>query len=193
MNEKFFSGLPKQRVSNSEKVSDKWYIPTYEYWISQATGSNDKGQTRECLEAANGIISDDTYKYVQNPLDANEDKLANLPGIIRNVDFLTPIKEKNIGEYIELPYRFLVTVNNPDTILLRNEEVREEVVSILEQQLVNLLNKGGVETDVETRDIPDIEEYTKKFMSEWFDDRAIQGQKILKLINNFNDSTFLQV
>ena len=124
--------FPEQRVSNAKKRTDEWRTNNMHYWVSMAIGLNDKKETEKNLQYANGYVDKTTYAYVLSPLTAEGDTFKNLPGVIREVDFLTPIKEKNIGEYISLPYNFNVKVNDPDIIMKQNADVANKVLSIVQ-------------------------------------------------------------
>lgn len=173
--------LPQQRVSDSQKLKEEWYKPTLDYWIAKCESCNDKNTTRSNIEAANGEVDAETYKYVLQPISSEELKGKELPGKIRNVDFLTPIKEKNIGEYMELPYKFFVTVNNVDSVLKRNSELKVQLIKVLEQRLFQMMEGGQLDEEF------NLEEYVENFKKKWMDNRAINGQNMLKLINDLND------
>lgn len=179
--------FPEHRISNSKKQQEDWYINAYEYYLALATKSNNKEEVEDMLNAANGIIDEKTYAYVNNPLSGKGNKIENLPGVIREVDFLTPIKEKNLGEYLELPYKFHVLVNDPEIITARNLEIQKQITSLLEQEVINILNQSGVNTGMETKPLPDLEEVRKDIISSWLDERAQDGQDLLNLINQEND------
>jgi len=179
--------LPEQRTSIKKKTEEKWYVPTINYWINRAISLNNKQSTEYNLNAANGIVDEEAYKYVLSPLtksDGAED--IELPGTFRDIDIITPIKEKNIGEYILLPYKFFVTVENADSILLKSKYIEEELYSYIEQLVINEINKEE-ESGVPSKELENIEEFKEKVTDSWFDERAIEGQHILKNINKVNN------
>jgi len=179
--------FPNHRVSNKEKQTEEWYINAYEYYLAMSRAGKNDTEVEDMLNAANGIIGEDTYKYVLEPLSGEQDSVKNLPGTIRNVDFLTPIKEKNIGEYIELPYKFQVLVNDPEVVSSRDLEINKRITAALEQELINILNKNGIETGIESQPVPDLEVLVKNIRDSWFDERAQIGQDVLNLINQENN------
>lgn len=188
---------PSQKTSMNEKETAKWYIPTIDYMIEKAISLNNKTETKRNLDAANNIIDSKTYKYVLNPLSGYDDGLKSLPGEIRNVDFITPILEKNIGEYIVLPYHAQVTINNADVVLLRSRKLKEEMttkmkaafVSMVEstQQLAEQQQSQNPQQQVQAPQMPDFVEYATNYIKEYVDERAIQGQHRLNLLNNLID------
>ena len=187
--------FPNQRVSRSEKEQDSFYKPTYDHIINRALNLNKKDDITAWLDAANGMISNTSLNYLVSPLKDNETEktIGKLPGEIRDTDLINTVRERNIGEYIGLPYKFTVTVHNADAVLRRDLEIADEANKIMQQALINMLNEyydanqEGINTGVVSKEVPDIEEFVKDKTEKWIDDRATRGLNILKLINNIND------
>lgn len=175
-----------QRISNSKKASSDYYIPNMEYWIATATANNDKAQVLDNINASNGIVSDDVYEYVLNPLQSSGDKTQNLPGVIRNIDFITPIREKNIGEYLQLPNNYTVKVDDPDISIVKDSAIADKIRPIIEQKIVNLINEQR-DTGVPTKAVPDIQKEIKEATDNWFDERAENAHELIKRVNDDND------
>ena len=130
--------LPDQRVSDKVKQQAKWYIQNADYWIRLALGQNDKTITQKFLDAANGLVDKSTYEYVlKNYVDKLGDS-AKLYGEIRDVDFLTPIKERYMGEFINMFANYQVFNNDPSATLERNQYLAKKVMGYCNQQIINL-------------------------------------------------------
>ena len=193
------NSIPNQRVSRDSKLKPDFYKPTYDYLVEKAISLNNKDVIKQWLDAANGIITNESLNYTISPLIDPETKktIGKLPGEIRDTDLINTVRERNIGEYIGLPYNYTVLVHNPDAVVKRDKELKEKVDILLQQGLINLLNEyyeqtankqGAVNTGVpSTQDLPDIEKFAKDFVNKWVDDRAINGKNILNLINATND------
>lgn len=192
--------LPQQKVPFKDKLKVEWYKQTADYMINKALHLKDAKLTEDNIKAANGIIDSDTFNYVITPLKGvgdTTDITRNLPGQIRDVDFITPIKEKNIGEYLQLPYTFHVKVNNPDTVILRNKKLGDAVMAKMQEAFVNLVqakqleaeqaNAGNPNQQPQQPQIPDFKQFADKFIKDYIDTRAINGQHRLNLLNDFND------
>jgi len=176
--------LPNQRVSATEKQKDSWYVNNIHYWIDLALVSNIKSDTARHIDAANGVIDEKTYAYALNPLSAYEDKTKNLPGVIREVDFITPIREKNIGEYLELPHESLVKVDDSNVSLRRNQFVAQEVRPMIEEYMVNLMQQG--EQGGQMPQQGQIQQGITDLISNWIDDKAIEAQDLLNWMKDNN-------
>lgn len=194
---------PDQRTSRQAKEKDDFYKPTYDHLINKAVSlrENNKATIKSWLEAANGKISSESLNYLVSPIMDVETKktVGKLPGEIRDTDLINMVRERNMGEYLGLPYKFTVLVHNPDSVLRRDLEVREEVNKLMQQALINLLNEyyeeqvnsqnpnTAINTGMQSKELPDIEKFREDFLEKWIDTRAIQGKNILELINSVND------
>lgn len=190
--------LPDQRTTRDAKGVRKFYQATYDNIISRAISLNDKTQVIDWLNAANGNISNSSIAYMVTPLidDTTKQAIGKLPGEIRETDLINTVRERNLGEYIGLPYKFEVSVHNEDAVMLRDAKVKKEVDMVVQQAIINELNalyeqkvangEEGLNLNVSTEEIPDIKEHIEKVVSDYFDDRAIQGQSLLELVNDIN-------
>lgn len=175
-----------QRTSITVKQSEDWKVGNIHYWMNLAFADNDKVDTQKNINASNGIVDRSTYEYVLNPLQAGSNKLKNLPGEIRDVDFITPIREKNIGEYIELPDSFTVKVNDPNIALLKDAEIKEQLKPLIEQAIINKVNEQE-ETGVPSKDVGDYDKLIEDITSNWFDKRANNAQSLVESVKDYND------
>lgn len=179
-----------QRTSISTKEKQDWRVHNLHYWFNLAVASNDISSVQDNIDAANGIVDSKTYEYVLNPLQAGGNKIKNLPGMIRDIDFITPIREKNIGEYIELPDIFTVKVDDPDIVLKKNSEIQEKIKPIIEQAIINKINEqqeGSEGSGVPSKDIGDIDKIIDDIVDTWFDDRATTAQHLIEYIKDYNN------
>jgi len=183
------SNRPNQRVSISEKMKPDYYMNNMSYYLGVAISNNDKGITQDNIDASNGIVPAKTYNYVTKPLKGDENSNNNLPGDIRNIDFITPIREKNIGEYIELPSEFTVKVDDPNIVIRKNDEVAKIVRPVIEEAIIKEINRLQAESQgqqVDPNQI-NIKKLADKELEKWSDERANNVLKLVKSINNDND------
>lgn len=178
---------PNQRVSESVKTDKKWYIPTIEYWINRAVSFNDKDIVQNDLLAANGYIPPGTYDYVTKPLSKDGDQITKLPGEIRDVDFLTPIKEKHLGEYIELPYTFHVTVDNPIITLERDVSLKKLKAKLVDQAMVNIMNQYIDTGAPSVGENIDVSGQIEDFLNKWAKEKGIKAKRTLTFLNHLTD------
>lgn len=67
-------------------------------------------------------------------------------GEIRDVDFLTPIKERYMGEFINMFSNYQVFNNDPSVTLARNKVLADKVMAYCNQEIINRLNEAGFNT-----------------------------------------------
>ena len=183
---------PNHRISYKAKLRLAWYKPTINYYISLALNNSNYENIKSWLNAANGVIDDTVFLYLTKPILGELKSNISLPDEIRDLDFITPIREKNLGEYIELPYKFQVMVHNDDVIMERNAKVKEQILKLMKQALVNEINANGiqgnpVEQAVPSKPVPDLNTFAKDFIANYLDGRAIKGQTKLEYINYINN------
>lgn len=183
--------LPDQYVGEAEKNKEDWWKPTMDYWISQAEAQNDKSDVEKNLNYANGIIDRSLFRYILQPLApgvVSEDLMKKMPGELRDVDLITYVRERYQGEYMNLPYKFFVKTNNPETVMAFNHGLRKQVRKLIESKFVNLMNTNqNVDTNFGEQPDVDIEKFVKEETQKFFDDQAIDGQNKLELINDRTD------
>jgi len=180
---------PDQYVSSNFKMTDKkWGMEMTNFVIDLASSFSNKSDVQKYLDAANGIVDKATYKYVLATYNTAQGKKEDMPGTIRDVDFLKPIKDRYMGEFIGAYHNYQVFANDPDVVLKRNAKIGEKVYEMLMQKLVNELNAKGVETGKESKEVPDIDKWLATATEDWSDDQVIDGQKRLDLLNALVDA-----
>ena len=187
---------PNQRVSLSEKQKISWFKPMYDYLIAKSANNRDINKIKNRILNANGVISEDEFTYLVKPVDTSGVKF-DLPGKIRDIDFINPIREKAIGSYSQLPYNFQVKVANDDIVPKRDVDLRDAVLDLMNSKLAEHLESimGGEQPQQLSpkQYQEEIDKFIKQFMADWNDDRAIQGQKILNHINDTDDYDFNRI
>ena len=183
------NNLPNQRVSLKTKQTAKWTKSMADYVVNLAVSCNDKSKTREFLDMANGHVNKDMYEYVIKTYgvtgsDIQKEKLID---DLREIDFLQPIKDIYLGEFVNSYNNYQVYTDDPDTIFLRNKAFGDKVIGIMNQQLINELNKT-MPTGQPTKETPDIAEMLEQHIADWNDERAAKAQLRLNLLNNVIDA-----
>lgn len=177
--------MPNQRASASVKRTKDWYIPMTEYVIKLATASSDKRHTKKCLNAANCLIDADDYKYVlktymsaEEQTELERDLDISKIGTLRNVDILTPIKDKYMGEFINSFHNYMVYSFDPEIIIKRNDRLGKLVTKKMFDKLQQLLSSSDGQSDI------DIAGFIKTELENWSDETVDREQKCLELLNS---------
>jgi len=182
---------PDQKVSSSHKHNNKeWARDMCEYVIALSHGYSNKTQIREFLSAANAEVSDDKYNYLLKKYEGDEDmkdainKIKHNIHSMRDVDFITPIKEKFMGEFINSYHNYQAFIHDPDIVFKRNQELGKMVYANIMQNITNQLNQMGVMTGQENMEMPDIEVMLEEEKKKWRNERGKDAQHILDYLND---------
>lgn len=175
---------PDVFASEATKRGAVWTKAMCDWVIATAHSNNDKADIKAFLDAANGIVDESTYKYVMATYNSVNGRKEDLPGKIRDVDFITPIKEKYIGEFINTYNNYQVYNADIDVVTRRNADLRIALDGLLRQQFINIMNANGVQTGEPSKDLPSAEDFMKQAAKDWIDEEADRGQKTLDLLNS---------
>ena len=183
--------IPDQRVAESKKRTDvTWYRTNADAIIDLAISSNDKQLTIDCMKAANGEIDKKDYAYVLSTYmetgessKVEKDLDINRLGKLRDVDILTPIKDKYMGEFINSYHNYQVYSLDPDVIFKRNSEIGTKVVELMFKKLQQILSSQ----DDPNSNI-DIKSFIDKELEDWKDDTVIKEQSSLEMLNAIIDA-----
>lgn len=178
--------IPDDNTTLKQKQNAKWYRNAYDYYIERSGSLYTKSLTEKRLKNANGDISYEDYENILQPITDKREPLV-LPGKIKNIDFITPLKEKNLGEYMELLYNAIVSVKDREALLRKKSKLREVIRPLVAQEIVNRLNQAGFQTGVPNQPDIDIQEVIKDKVDEYTDDKAVKYQHLLNYINEIND------
>jgi len=187
---KNYGEFPDQRVKNSAKEKEEWYIASTNYVIDRAMAASNKSETITRLKAANGEIDEKSIEYAIHPYVKDNEELKKklrFPSKIRKIDIITPIKERYLGEFIKQYHNYQVYIHDSDSVFIRNKELQQAIKGVLLEKLQELILKQE-QDDANIEDI-DVEQFAKDFIEEWSDERVIKGQKRLNLINDLTNAT----
>lgn len=177
--------MPDQRVSFATKQTKEWYIPMADFVINLAVSSSPRDMVRKCLNAANGVLDKKDYAYVMKTyatgneavdleLALNSDKLGKL----RDVDILTPIKEKYMGEFINSYHNYQVYSRDPKAIMKRNSVVGQKITEMMFKKLQELLSSSDGQSQI------NIKEFVEKELEAWKNEVVAKEQDALELLND---------
>lgn len=122
----------------------------------------------------NGIIHDDDYTHVLKPYGK---KRKNFPAQLHNYPILKPAIDLLIGEQRKRPFNFTVSVKNPNVTTKKAEEKKKQITQALQKEFVDLVE--GQKNPEEVKPPKELEE---AFEQTYRDQRAINGQKALNII-----------
>lgn len=179
------TSVPDQMISMSKKKAQDFqhYKDTLEAYLTMSKFKH--GTNREDLltwyKVYNGEKIDNHYsgfedpfatKSTTNPLPLNDVKPWNV--IRANANIIINEKEKR-------PWNYQAVVKNPDAVSARTLAMEEDIKKTLIQNLINIANKNGIDTGVESKQVQNVEDIALKYEMDYIDKRAIEAQKILRV------------
>ncbi len=172
----------RQKLLFSEK-NDKWKKDTVEYIYSKCRPNVNSFD--HLYRAANGELDLADYAYLLKPYGdaiANRPQLQNYPAKMRNYPIIPSIFQLVLGEKRDTPLLAQVVATNPDSINKKKAEEALAIKNALQQTFINTANELGMDTGVDSKPIPPLDQITKMFNSSWSDQRSVAGQEALNYI-----------
>jgi len=181
--------LPNQYVSESKKQEAKFNRDTINYYINISNSSNYISYIERVTNIINGNLNREDYNYVLNPYNSTDSRLLNFPAELRNYDIINPIIRRYCGEFMTGFRNWTVVVQPQGNDTKLKSEISQKVKSVLAQMFVNALNQQGIQTNVESKDVPELEEIAKNTTT-WNEQQEEFGQDALDfLYYNLNCET----
>lgn len=115
--------FPEQRIPNSQK-DYTWGSRCIDYVIAAGLSANDRTKTEQLLEILHNNIPNEFYRKTLNPFNATKEIYTRFPATMRNLDIINDIVRRYISEYTKEQHEFLVTANNPDIIMARDNAIK---------------------------------------------------------------------
>ena len=178
-----YDKIPRQKLSITKK-NKEWREGCVEAYIDLSNSgsgfSKRRTELRDLYDYYNGIIDDADYNYVLKPYGKSR---KNFPSQMRNYPIIKPIIDLLLGEKSKRPLNYTVTVQNSDSISIKENAKSEVIFKNLQQHFMQSVQNQGQEMGVD----PDQEIQLPKhiadmFESSYVDNRAILGQKSLNYI-----------
>lgn len=173
----------RQKLKESEKT-EEWCIETIDF-IRNHGDTNEQLDMAKLYRAYNGYMDHKDYSYFTNPYGSASESVKDLgfPARIKDYPIIKPLVDLLVGEKSKRFTGWQVVVTNPDSIEIYREELNKVLRRNLEQRAINVLNKLGMQTGVESD--PNLEtpaQLYEDFSSSYKDTRAIIGQEALEYI-----------
>jgi len=183
----------QHKTTFEEKGNKEWYENILDYYIDLAKNLNDKSVTRDSLNAAKGVIPEDVFNEVLDQInDKNMKVKITELNILDDVDIVTPIKERYMGEFIKTPNFYTVTVQSDDIVLGVKSKVQESIFNVLIAKLQIRLNT--MMNQMKQQNLPDeevqkqiqninIKDEVEKIKQEYFEKEASKAKKIVEFFS----------
>ena len=177
-----YDKIPRQKLSINKK-NKKWGEECVEAFIdlsnSGSTHSKQKNDLKILYDYYNGVIDEGDYNYVLKPYGKSR---KNFPSEMRNYPIIKPIIDLLLGEKSKRPLNYTVTVQNSDSISMKEQEKSKAISENLRQSFLQSIQEQGVDIGANMDEIPTPKHIADMFESSYVDNRAVLGQKTLNYV-----------
>ena len=177
-----YDKIPRQKLSINKK-NKQWGEQCVEAFIdlsnSGATHSNQKNDLKILYDYYNGVIDEGDYNYVLKPYGKSR---KNFPSEMRNYPIIKPIIDLLLGEKSKRPLNYTVTVQNADSLSMKEMEKSKSIAENLRQSFLQEVQAQGVDVGANMDEIPTPKHIADMFEGSYVDNRAVLGQKTLNYV-----------
>ena len=178
-----YDKIPRQKLPLSKKTK-KWGEECVEAFIDLSDSGSGYSQRKDNLKILydyyNGVIDEADYRYVLKPYGKTR---KNFPSEMRNYPIIKPIIDLLLGEKSKRPLNYTVTVQNADSISIKESAKSEVIFKNLQQHFMQAIQAQGqdMEADPE-QELQMPQHIATMFEDSYVDNRAILGQQSLNYI-----------
>ena len=177
-----YDKIPRQKLSITKK-NKEWREKCVEAFIdlssSGASHNKQKDDMKILYDYYNGVIDEADYKYVLKPYGKSR---KNFPSEMRNYPIIKPIIDLLLGEKSKRPLNYTVTVQNSDSITIKEQQKQEAIAINLRQKFLQQVQAMGVDIGANMDEIPTPKHIADMFEMNYVDNRAILGQQAMNYI-----------
>jgi len=181
-----YDKIPRQKLSRTKK-DKKWKEACVEAFIDLSNSgsgySQKKNDFKILYDYYNGIIDETDYRYVLKPYGKAR---KNFPSEMRNYPIIKPIIDLLLGEKSKRPLNYTVTVQNSDSISIKENAKTEAIFKNLQLHFMQAVqNEGtdlGMSPEQQAQQNPMPQHIAEMFENSYVDQRAILGQQALNYI-----------
>ena len=178
-----YDKIPRQKLSITKK-NKKWGEECVEAFInlsnSGTSHSHKKDELKILYDYYNGVIDEADYNYVLKPYGKAR---KNFPSEMRNYPIIKPIIDLLLGEKSKRPLNYTVTVQNSDSITVKENAKAELIFKNLQQHFMQAVQEQGEDMGQDPNQEVQLPEHiASMFDSTYVDQRAVLGQQSLNYI-----------
>tara|TARA_R110002020_G_scaffold14102_2_gene50240 strand:+ start:298 stop:2604 length:2307 start_codon:yes stop_codon:yes gene_type:complete len=178
-----YDKIPRQKLSITKK-NKKWGEECVEAFInlsnSGTSHSHKKDELKILYDYYNGVIDEGDYNYVLKPYGKSR---KNFPSEMRNYPIIKPIIDLLLGEKSKRPLNYTVTVQNSDSISIKENAKAEVIFKNLQQHFMQAVQSQGQDMGQDQeQEIQLPGHIAEMFDSTYVDNRAVLGQQSLNYI-----------
>ena len=178
-----YNKIPRQKLSITRK-DKKWGEECVEAFINLSNSGTGYSQKKDGIKTLydyyNGVIDEGDYNYVLKPYGKSR---KNFPSEMRNYPIIKPIIDLLLGEKSKRPLNYTVTVQNQDSVSIKEESKKELIYKNLQQHFLQSLQQQGQDVGMDPEQEIELPQHIAEMFEEsYVDTRAVLGQKSMNYI-----------
>jgi len=178
-----YDKIPRQKLSITRK-DKKWGEQCVEAFIDLSNSGSGYSQKKDSLKVLydyyNGVIDEGDYNYVLKPYGKSR---KNFPSEMRNYPIIKPIIDLLLGEKSKRPLNYTVTVQNQDSVSIKEDSKKSLIYKNLQQHFLQSLQRQGEDVGMDPEQEIELPQHIADMFEEsYVDTRAILGQKSMNYI-----------
>lgn len=178
--------IPKQRIPLSQK-NEAWQKSCVDAFINLSKFGISERRTylKSLYDYYNGVIDEEDYNYVLKPYGKTR---KNFPSKLRNYPIIKPVIDLLLGEKSKRPLEFTVTVQNSDSVSIKEETLKNLMLTNIKAKFLSELAKQGqLPEGMQAEEPPLPTQVQEEFNRSYVDSRAVRGQASLNYIMYFTE------
>ena len=182
--------FPTSKVSDDVKKSDAYSKQVADYVLAmlKAQPYNDLNTTAEDIGIANGKLPKTWYDYAANVYKGLDKENSHYPRDMKHLDLITPIKDRMMSEFIRLSKNFQVYIADPDITSEIDYQVKDEIQKQLAQEVINMFNESGMNTNMPSQPTIDSDELKKKITEDWKLEKGLEYTNRVRYLESLIDA-----
>ena len=201
--------FPQQKVPASVKRKAEWYANCIDFIIDAGISMNNMKDIENKINILHGDVPDEFYRKTLNPYNSSKEKYTRFPATMRNLDIMSDVIRRYVGEYTKGVHDFTVGSNDPNFVINKQLKLKEEVTKLCEeafrqeferrlqemqaqmqQQQAQAQEQGqpaAPNQQINPNEVmsqEEIEQFIKDFNDKYIDEKTIEGQQTLEYIQS---------
>ena len=201
--------FPQQKVPASVKRKPEWYANCIDFIIDAGISMKNMKDIENKINILHGDVPDEFYRKTLNPYNSSKEKYTRFPATMRNLDIMSDVIRRYVGEYTKGVHDFTVGSNDPNFVINKQLKLKEEVTKLCEeafrqeferrlqemqaqmqQQQAQAQEQGqpaATNQQINPNEVmsqEEIEQFIKDFNDKYIDEKTIEGQQTLEYIQS---------
>lgn len=174
---------PNESASDNNVQEKSWGELCVDFHVGLAiTQETKRNELYTLYRVKEGKLNNSDYSHILNPLNTENPDFKRFPANLRSYNIIKPIINELLGERTEKPLIPMCIIGNKEANNIFKDKLTKAANSVLQQQFINYLNELGIDTNVPSQEVPNIEDFVKQFSESYDEEKANDAQNIVEYL-----------